>query len=176
MIHSAGLPPVDCATAFPPAVVSAPYDVANSLCAKAGPHASLGCTWGSHWLQSGSCKAMRISRGLRLASGRNTSGLICPTSSRRLGAFPGGFEATRLPKRPTGLRKEYRGGWSGRSILPATNSGQALRIYFLAAITGTVCIWPVWASCSLSAFVSGAKITDLPMPGKFRERTVRSFP
>src|ERR1700722_4726393 len=69
-------------------VVSPPYKAANALCVKAGPHASLGCTRGSHWFQSGSCKAMGICRALRSPSGRKMSGVIWGTGPLRLRAFP----------------------------------------------------------------------------------------
>ena len=50
----------------------------------------------------GSCKAMGISRALRLPSGRKMSGVICLASSRRLGAFPDGLST--LPDRSSHRR------------------------------------------------------------------------
>lgn len=48
-----------------------------------------------------------------------------------------GIRAT-VFRQPTGPEKKSQGGWTASSILPETNSGQALRIYFLAVNTGTV--------------------------------------
>ena len=50
------------------------------------------------------------------------------------------------------------------------------RIYFRAVTTGTVSIWPAVASISRSLLVIGSKINDWPVSGRFRERTLRSFP
>src|ERR1700674_3508058 len=56
-----------------------PYHLANSLLWKAGPHASRGCTRGSQWFQSGSCREIGISRGFKFPSGRKTLGRISGT-------------------------------------------------------------------------------------------------
>jgi hypothetical protein len=65
----------------------------------------------------------------------------------------------------------------GSSPLTSINAvRQALGNYFLAMTTGTASILPALASISRSVWVSGSKIKDMPIWGKFTERTLRSFP
>lgn len=48
--------------------------------------------------------------------------------------------------------------------------------YFRAVVTGTTSVSSALANFSMSALVSGSKIKAWPIPGTFRERTVRSRP
>src|SRR5258708_3344123 len=89
------------------AVASPPYCLAKALPVNVAPQASLGCTRGSHWLQSGSWKAIGTSRELRRPSGRKRSGVICPASSRRLDA-PSGKLGTPLLASVSFWRSRYR--------------------------------------------------------------------
>lgn len=73
-----------------------PYNSKNSLSWKTAPHASSGCTRGSQWLQSGSCREIGISRGFKCPSGRNELGLFSWTIALQ----PGGLARPSVADRP----------------------------------------------------------------------------